>query len=94
MESGVNAVSALGKNGCVAAALEVLSRGAAPALMDLFVDSTSIPAHPHAAGAPKKTVQIRLLDAREEARSPRFTRPAPTGTPPSRSALPPASGTT
>jgi transposase len=46
---------------------EVLSRGATPALLELFVDSTSIPAHPHAAGAPKKTVQIRLLDAREEA---------------------------
>lgn len=43
---------------------EVLSRGATPALLDLFVDSTSIPVHPHAAGAPKKTALTRLLVAR------------------------------
>jgi transposase len=43
---------------------EVLARGASPALLDLFVDSTSIPVHPHAAGAPKKTALIRLLVAR------------------------------
>jgi len=30
---------------------------------ELFVDSTTIRAHHHAAGAPKKTVQIRLWDA-------------------------------
>ncbi|MDE3084092.1 MAG: IS5 family transposase, partial [Verrucomicrobiota bacterium] len=33
---------------------ESLQQGATPALLELFVDSTSIPAHPHAAGAPKK----------------------------------------
>ena len=43
---------------------EVLSRGATPALLEVFVDSTSIPAHPHAAGAPKKTALTRLLVAR------------------------------
>ncbi len=42
----------------------VLSQGASPALLDVFVDSTSIPAHPHAAGAPKKTAQTRLSVAR------------------------------
>ncbi|KAF0094227.1 MAG: transposase OrfA [Puniceicoccaceae bacterium 5H] len=31
----------------------------------IFVDSTVIKAHPHAAGAPKKTVAIRLWDALE-----------------------------
>jgi transposase len=46
---------------------EVLSRGATPALLDVFVDSTSIPVHPHAAGAPKKTALIRLLAARAAA---------------------------
>ena len=39
---------------------EVLQRGAAPAALQLLVDSTSIPVHPHAAGAPKKTVRARL----------------------------------
>lgn len=29
----------------------------------LFMDSTSVRAHQHAAGAPKKTAQIRLWDA-------------------------------
>ena len=43
---------------------EILSRGATPALLEVFVDSTSIPAHPHAAGAPKKTALTRLLVAR------------------------------
>jgi transposase len=43
---------------------ERLSRGATPELLDVFVDSTSIPAHPHAAGAPKKTVLTRLSVAR------------------------------
>jgi transposase len=43
---------------------EVLSRGATPALLEVFVDSTSIPVHPHAAGAPKKTALTRLLVAR------------------------------
>ena len=44
---------------------EILSRGATPALLEVFVDSTSIPVHPHAAGAPKKTALTRLLVARE-----------------------------
>ena len=43
---------------------EVLQQGATPAALQLFVDSTSIPVHPHAAGAPKKTVRIRLWAAR------------------------------
>lgn len=43
----------------------VLQQGATPAVLQLFVDSTSIPVHPHAAGAPKKTARIRLLAARE-----------------------------
>ena len=43
---------------------EVLSRGATPALLEVFIDSTSIPVHPHAAGAPKKTALTRLLVAR------------------------------
>jgi transposase len=42
----------------------VLQQGATPAALQLFVDSTSIPVHPHAAGAPKKTVRIRLWAAR------------------------------
>lgn len=44
---------------------EELSRGATPALLEVFIDSTSIPAHPHAAGAPKKTALVRLWVARE-----------------------------
>ncbi len=43
---------------------EVLQRGAAPAALQLFVDSTSIPVHPHAAGAPKKTARARLWAVR------------------------------
>jgi transposase len=43
---------------------EVLQQGAAPLALQLFVDSTSIPVHPHAAGAPKKTVRIRLWAVR------------------------------
>lgn len=46
---------------------EVLQGGATPALLELFVDSTSIPVHPHAAGAPKKTVLTRLSVARAAA---------------------------
>ena len=34
---------------------------------ELLMDSTTIRAHQHAAGAPKKTPQIRLLDALEGA---------------------------
>lgn len=43
---------------------EVLQQGATPVALQLFVDSTSIPVHPHAAGAPKKTARIRLWAAR------------------------------
>ncbi|HEY0944092.1 MAG TPA: transposase [Opitutaceae bacterium] len=39
---------------------EQLEQGACPALLQVFIDSTSIPVHPHAAGAPKKTVAARL----------------------------------
>lgn len=39
---------------------EVLQQGAAPVALQLFVDSTSIPVHPHAAGARKKTARVRL----------------------------------
>jgi putative transposase len=45
----------------------VLARGATPVLLKVFVDSTSIPVHPHAAGAPKKTARIRLWAARAAA---------------------------
>lgn len=43
---------------------ELLQQGATPAVLQLLVDSTSIPVHPHAAGAPKKTARARLLAAR------------------------------
>lgn len=40
-----------------------LSRPKLRSVAALFIDSTSVRAHQHAAGAPKKTVQIRLWDA-------------------------------
>jgi transposase len=43
---------------------EVLQQGASPLALHLFVDSTSIPVHPHAAGARKKTARTRLWDVR------------------------------
>lgn len=43
---------------------ERLQEGATPAALQLFVDSTSIPVHPHAAGAPKKTARARLWAVR------------------------------
>lgn len=43
---------------------------------DLFVDSTTVRAHPHAAGAPKKTPAIRLWDALA-ADTPRKSTPPP-----------------
>ena len=46
---------------------EQLEQGACPALLQVFIDSTSIPVHPHAAGAPKKTAGQRLWAAREAA---------------------------
>lgn len=49
----------------------------------VFVDSTTVRAHPHAAGAPKKTVTTRLLAALEAASPPRSTRPPSTKTAPS-----------
>jgi transposase len=42
---------------------------------ELFVDSTTVRAHPHAAGAPKKTPAIRLWDALAAASPPRSTPP-------------------
>jgi transposase len=42
----------------------VLQQGSTPMALQLFVDSTSIPVHPHAAGAPKKTARIRLWAVR------------------------------
>ena len=41
----------------------------------LFLDSTTVRAHPHAAGAPKKTVAIRLWDALAGDSQPRSTQP-------------------
>jgi hypothetical protein len=40
----------------------------------LFVDSTTVRAHPHAAGAPKKTAATRLWGALAEVSRPRSTR--------------------
>lgn len=42
----------------------VLQQGSTPMALQLFVDSTSIPVHPHAAGAQKKTARIRLWAVR------------------------------
>lgn len=52
---------------------------------DLFMDSTTVRAHPHAAGAPKKTLAIRLWAARAAGSQPRSTRRPSTKTAPSRS---------
>lgn len=41
-----------------------LQQGATPAALQVFIDSTIIPVHPHAAGAPKKTPQARLSAVR------------------------------
>ena len=50
----------------------------------LFVDSTTIRVHPHAAGAKKKTPRPKTLSAGHAAGTrPRSTLPAPTRTPPS-----------
>jgi len=40
-----------------------LSRPQLRTVAALFMDSTTVRAHQHAAGAPKKTVRIRLWDA-------------------------------
>ena len=40
----------------------------------LLLDSTTVRAHPHAAGAPKKTARSRLWDALAEGSPPRSTR--------------------
>ncbi len=42
----------------------VLQQGSTPLALHLFVESTSIPVHPHAAGARKKTARARLWDVR------------------------------
>jgi putative transposase len=50
----------------------------------LFVDSTTIRAHPHAAGAKKRPMRPRMLSGGREADTRlRSTSPAPTRTPPS-----------
>lgn len=41
---------------------------------DFFMDSTTVRAHPHAAGAPKKTPVTRLWGALAAASRPKFTR--------------------
>jgi transposase len=41
---------------------------------ELFLDSTTVRAHPHAAGAPKKRVRTKLWDVRVEASPPKSTR--------------------
>ena len=46
----------------------------------LFIDSTSLKVHQHAAGAPKKRAPNRLLDALEAEQPPRFTPDASTKT--------------
>jgi transposase len=51
----------------------------------LFLDSTTVRAHPHAAGAPKKTAPIRLWDALVEVGAPKSTRRPSTKTAVSRS---------
>jgi putative transposase len=52
----------------------------------LFVDSTTVRAHPHAAGAKKRPTRPRTPSAAHAAGTqPRSTSPAPTRTPPSRS---------
>ena len=44
-----------------------LSRSQRQEMRTLFIDSTTVRAHQHAAGAPKKTARIRLLAALGEA---------------------------
>jgi transposase len=51
----------------------------------LLLDSTTVRAHQHAAGAPKKTAPTRLWDALAEGSRPRSTRRPSTKTAPSRS---------
>lgn len=51
----------------------------------LLLDSTTVRAHPHAAGAPKKTMAIRLWAALAAASRPKFTRRRSTKTARSRS---------
>jgi len=46
----------------------------------LLLDSTTVRAHPHAAGAPKKTAATRLWAALAGAGEPKFTRPPSTKT--------------
>ncbi len=47
---------------------------------DLLLDSTTVRAHPHAAGAPKKTAAIRLWDALGVGSRPKSTRRPSTNT--------------
>lgn len=50
------------------------------AARELFVDSTTVRAHPHAAGAPKKKAPTRLWDVLMGDLAPRSTRPRSTKT--------------
>lgn len=60
------------------------TEGATAEVRRLFVDSTTVRAHPHAAGAKKRTTRRRKpSDVRGAASAPRSTWPAPTRTPPS-----------
>ncbi len=52
---------------------------------ELFLDSTTVRAHPHAAGAPKKTAATRLWAALAADSRPKSTRRPSTKTAPSRS---------
>jgi transposase len=58
--------------------------GEAAEVRRLFVDSTTVRAHPHAAGAKKRPTRPRMPSAgRGAGTRPRSTSPAPTRTPPS-----------
>ena len=62
------------------------TEGATAEVRRLFVDSTTVRAHPHAAGAKKRPARRKKRsDVRGAASAPRSTSPALTRTPPSRS---------
>lgn len=62
------------------------TEGATAEVRRLFVDSTTVRAHPHAAGAKKRPTRRRKRsDVRGAASAPRSTSSVPTRTPPSRS---------
>ena len=60
------------------------TEGATAEVRRLFVDSTTVRAHPHAAGAKKRPTKRRTRsDVRGADSAPRSTSPVPTRTPPS-----------